>query len=60
MKLLLLLSVGLGLTWALQDFHPEQVILWGPHVSSYFSQVSITLQNRDGNSQQRGPKDHST
>uniref|UniRef100_A0A8C6I7J1 Lipocalin 11 n=1 Tax=Mus spicilegus TaxID=10103 RepID=A0A8C6I7J1_MUSSI len=25
MKLLLLLSVGLGLTWALQDFHPEQV-----------------------------------
>ena len=38
MKLLLLLSVGLGLTWTLQDqtlvpvqqdFHPEQVMLWG-------------------------------
>ncbi|XP_031229191.1 glycodelin [Mastomys coucha] len=26
MKLLLLLSVGLGLTWTLEDFHPEQVV----------------------------------
>lgn len=39
MKLILLLSVGLGLTWTLQDdtldasvlqgFDPEQVMLWG-------------------------------
>lgn len=68
MKLLLLLSVGLGLTWTLEDFHPEQVMLWGLWMSQgvtpcpqLFFQVSITSQSLDGNSQQWGPKEwHST
>lgn len=73
MKLTLLLSVGLGLTWALQeelhvsllpDFYPEQVMLWGLWIRQgvtpclqLFFQVSITLQSLDGNSQQWGPKE---
>lgn len=74
MKLILLLSVGLGLTWTLQDdrlhvsvlqdFHPEQVTLWGlwmrqgvtPCLQLSF-QVSIALQSLDGNSQLWGPKE---
>lgn len=73
MKLTLLLSVRLGLTWALQeelhvsllpDFYPEQVMLWGLWIRQgvtpclqLFFQVSITLQSLDGNSQQWGPKE---
>lgn len=67
MKVLLLLSVGLGLTWALQDqtnvpvapyFVPEQVMLrdlWLRQGVSpclqLFFQVPITLQSLDSNSQ---------
>lgn len=67
MKVLLLLSVGLGLTWALQDqtnvpvapyFVPEQVMLRGLRLRQGVSpriqllfQVPITLQSLDSNSQ---------
>lgn len=76
MKLALLLSVGLGLAWTLQgeklhvsvsqDFHPEQVMLWGLWIRQgvtpclqLFFQVSVTLQSH--NSQLWEPKEwHST
>lgn len=67
--LLLLLSVGLGLAWTLQeqsqvpvqqDFHPEQVMLRGVWIGQgvtpclqLFFQVSIALQCLDSYSQQR-------
>lgn len=67
MKGLLLLSMGLGLTWALQDqtnvpvapyFVPEQVMLRGLRLRQGVSprlqllfQVPITLQSLDSNSQ---------
>ena len=72
MKLLLLMSAGLGLTWTLQDetlvpvqknFRPEQVMLWGLWIRQgvtpclqLFFQVSVSLQSLDGDSQQWRPK----